>query len=194
MTDSKTLFIRYLSSKVGEADLKECFAGLQGVSDIKIIRNNWKNSCKGYAFATIDGGQKNLEDALNAEIILEGRKLELSEALSESKKSPFLQRQMDYKIHVKNLKKTVNDVALKEFFTQYGEVVNCYVIYNPLTGVSKRFGYVEFFEKESVDKVLAEPQVLFKNKKVVVNRYAPKACLEKQKEGSNLAEWTGPQK
>jgi RNA recognition motif-containing protein len=67
------------------------------------------------------------------------------------------------------------------------------VIYNPHTGASKRFGYVEFFEKESVDKVLAEPQVLFLNKKVVVNRYAPKAYLEKQKEGSILAARTGSQ-
>ena len=191
MTESKTLFVGYLSSKVGESDLQDCFAGLEGVSDIKIIRNHQKNSCKGYAFVTIDGGQKNLEDALNAEIFFEGRKLELSEALCESKKFTYLQRQVDHKIHVKNLKKTVNDVALKEFFSQYGEVVNCYVIYNPHTGASKRFGYVEFFEKESVDKVLAEPQVLFQNKKVVVNRYAPKAYLEKQKEGSLLAARTG---
>jgi RNA recognition motif-containing protein len=77
---------------------------------------------------TIHGCQKNLEDVLNAEIFFEGRKLELSEALCDSKKSAYLQRGMDYKIHVKNLKKTVNDVALKEFFTQYGEVVKCYVI------------------------------------------------------------------
>jgi cold shock CspA family protein len=111
MTDSKTLFVGYLSSKVGEADLQACFAGLQGVSDIKIIRNHWKNSCKGYAFINIEGGQKNLEDALNADIFFEGRKLELTEAICESKKSTFLQHQVEHKIHVKNLKKTVNDIS-----------------------------------------------------------------------------------
>jgi RNA recognition motif-containing protein len=111
MTDSKSLFVGYLSSKVGEADLQVCFAGLQGVSDIKIIRNHWKNSCKGYAFINIEGGQKNLDDALNADIYFEGRKLELTEALCESKKSTYLQRQVEHKIHVKNLKKTVNDIA-----------------------------------------------------------------------------------
>jgi RNA recognition motif-containing protein len=40
MTDFKTLYVGYLSSKMCEADLQECFAGFRGVSEIKFIRNH----------------------------------------------------------------------------------------------------------------------------------------------------------
>lgn len=165
-----------------EADLKKCFSPICTLTDIKIIRNQWKNSCKGYAFVTIADGEENLEKVLSARLYLDGKMLDLSEAISETNKSSYIQKQMEHKIHVKNLRKTVNDAALKEFFNQYGEVVNCYVIYNPHTGASKRFGYVEFVNSESVDKVLAEPEVLFLKKRVVVNRYAQKKIYPRETE------------
>ena len=51
-------------------------------------------------------------------------------------------------IYVGNLPYSVNDSALQELFSQYGNVSSARVIIDRFTGNSKGFGFVEMPEKE----------------------------------------------
>lgn len=65
------------------------------------------------------------------------------------------------KIFVGGLSWDTTDEKLKDFFSQFGHVINACVMKNPETGRSRGFGFVSFQEPESVQNVLsAGPQIL----------------------------------
>jgi RNA recognition motif-containing protein len=169
-----TIFVGSLVSTATESRLRESLSHLKGIGHIKIVRRDDAKFCKGYAFVSIDGGAENFKAALITPIYYDGRRLDTSIAQGGSFKAISMKRQMDHKLHVKSLPKFFNDEELNEAFSRYGELHNAYVIYNPHTHVSKRFGYVEFKSREALEKVLAMPEILIGDKKIIVSRFIHK--------------------
>src|SRR6476659_11473371 len=59
-------------------------------------------------------------------------------------------------IYVSNLSFNVQDVDLREFFTEYGEVSSAKVITDKFTGKSRGFGFVEMPDTEAAQKAITE--------------------------------------
>jgi RNA recognition motif-containing protein len=96
---------------------------------------------------------------------------------------------MEHKLHVKSLNKACNDQDLTEFFSEFGEVKKAFVIYNPQNGSSKRFGYVEFEEKEALELVMQAPQLKIGNKKITVSRFIPKGSNHLQNMQNSIPQY-----
>jgi len=118
---------------------------------VKICRDQ-NNFCKGYAFITISGGKVNLKKALSMKACIEGRQLDVTLAHGLELRNSTIQRQKLHKIFVKNLPLEFDDKSLANLFLKYGTVKKAYVIYHYNTKISKRYGYVEFLDADSVDK------------------------------------------
>ena len=60
------------------------------------------------------------------------------------------------KVYVGNLDFGVDDEALKNLFTSYGEIEEAIVIKDKFSGRSKGFGFITFKEDESAKKAISE--------------------------------------
>jgi len=60
------------------------------------------------------------------------------------------------------------------FFARYGTVVSAQVQRDPVTGRSRGFGFVTFADKESCDKVIAEPNLSLDGRKMEIKYAVPK--------------------
>jgi len=57
-------------------------------------------------------------------------------------------------ILVRNLPRNLTEADLKEMFAPFGEIASCHLVMDEKSGSSKGFGFVEFFDDESVNKAI----------------------------------------
>lgn len=78
-------------------------------------------------------------------------------------------------IYVGNLPKTTNDDAVRNLFSQYGEVTEIKLIKEPYSGQLRGFGFVEMPNRqealEAIDKLNG---ALLEDNKLIVNQARPK--------------------
>ena len=60
------------------------------------------------------------------------------------------------KLYVGNLPYSVNDDALKEMFSSYGNVLSASIIMDRMSGRSKGFGFVELEDDAEAQKAISE--------------------------------------
>lgn len=58
-----------------------------------------------------------------------------------------------YKLYVGNIPWTVSHKELRLYFSKFGPVANCMVIFDKKTGLSKNYGFVTFSTKETYENV-----------------------------------------
>lgn len=82
------------------------------------------------------------------------------------------------KIFVGGLSRDTGDDELRDYFMNYGNVVECMVKRDPNTGHSRGFGFVTFKEPSGVDKVLAERQHTLQGKVIDPKRAQARGSVE----------------
>ena len=63
---------------------------------------------------------------------------------------------MEAKVYVGNLPFSVDDAALKELFSSFGDITEAVVIKDKFSGRSKGFGFVTFSDEEGSKKAISE--------------------------------------
>ena len=188
----KKLFIGCLTNTVVEDQLWKSFDDIEGVSDIKVFFDE-NNKCAGFAFLTIKGTKENFNKALNKKVYLNGRFLDIKVAHNMNFRNSTINWQRDHKIFVKNLPMSVSDQKMFDSFSKFGEVSKAYVIIDQNTGLSKRFGYVEFVKSETVDEILKKDTYhrVF-GTKVYISRFLPRQLQRCNNEVKNPKLETSP--
>lgn len=120
-----------------------------------------------------------------------GRQVEVNQAIKKNEDTPEnIKAKALKKIFVGGLTDQADRDALYFHFSQFGEVANAYVIYDPNTKQSKStlcspdFGYVEFLHQEDANSVLSHKHHAILGKKVSLQLFKTKdeQCRATQKQ------------
>ena len=168
---SPTLYAGDLHADVTEATLYDIFQALGPIQSIRVCRDRVTRCSLGYAYINLAGVQ-DAERALasmnyfsGAQIF--GKPLRLMWNIHD----PSSRRQGEGNIFVKGLAKEIDNKALHDTFSQFGEVLSCKVV-SDREGASLGYGFVHFVEvasaKEAITKVNG---MLLKGSKVDVGEF-----------------------
>jgi RNA-binding protein Musashi len=64
------------------------------------------------------------------------------------------------KLFVGGLKRATTREAIKAHFSQFGEVLECNLVKDPISQVSRGFGFITFTHPKAVDRVMKQDHFL----------------------------------
>ncbi|KAF8925965.1 Protein phosphatase PP2A regulatory subunit B, partial [Dissophora ornata] len=169
-TASASLYIGELDPSVNEAMLFEMFNSVGPVASIRVCRDAVTRRSLGYAyvnFHNVADGERALE-TLNYTLI-KNRPCRIM----WSQRDPALRKTGTGNIFIKNLDGTIDNKALHDTFSAFGNILSCKVATED--GQSKGYGFVHYETHEAAENAIKHVNgMLLNDKKVFVGHHISK--------------------
>merc|ERR1711976_452141 len=166
-----SLYVGDLAKDVTEAMLFEKFSSAGPVLSIRFCRDMISRMSLGYAYVNFQqpADAETALDTMNFDV-LKGKPIRIM----WSQRDPSLRRSGVGNVFIKNLDKTIDNKAMYDTFSAFGNILSCKVAQDA-SGDSKGYGFVHFETEEAalqaIDKVNG---MLLNDKKVYVGRFIPR--------------------
>jgi len=147
------LFIGGLTIETTETEILNHFSKFGFVFDILIIRNRESHISKGYGFISCNN-INTYQRILSADHVIDGRVIDCHDSFKKTEEPQKFKENANKKIFVGGISLETTDQDLADYFGQFGPIRQAYVIKDPVTKRSKKFGFAIMKKQESVEKVL----------------------------------------
>lgn len=180
---SASLYVGDLSKDVAEATLFEIFSQVGPVASIRVCRDTVTRRSLGYAYV-------NFHNVADAERALDTMNFTTIKdqacRIMWSQRDPSLRRSGVGNIFVKNLDETVDNKALYDTFSLFGNILSCKVATDD-AGESKGYGYVHYETGVSANMAIAKINgMLIAGKQVHVGHFVRRDNRAGQADWTNL--------
>lgn len=186
------LYVGGLPINITEDDLWNIFGQYGDVQDVVIMYEKGTQRQRGFGFVTFyDYNDANYSASLTHSF--EGKTQECKKAKPREHFGDSMQKDPGFKtnrLFIGGLPPELSDREFKEFFSKFGEIKDCVIIPNKETKQSRCFGFVQFVESESVEKIVDRNyDIKINNRLVDIKKAQPKeTCQEliSEKNGADL--------
>ena len=173
-----------LNDSISDEDLKEYFGQYGNVTEVLQLFHKDTDRKKGVGFVTFDDEDPVDKIVLVGAHIIKGRALEAQKAISEKKMNDIRAGMEDdevkkptdptarcmRRLFVRRIQEDTTVEKFKEFYEQFGEVVDAEIPKHKKTGKKASYGFVTFKTLEDTDKCMkARPHVI-EGKEVISRR------------------------
>ena len=166
--DKRTLFINNLPFNVKKEDICKIFEKFGKILDIRIIINPHTQKPRGYAYVEFEDEyivDKVLDS--NQTFVINDRNIIVSKSISVEK----LRNAVKYVAHISNLNFKIKEKDIKELISKEIDIeknLKKIFLCKDDDGKFKGYGFIEFNNKESLDKLLKLDGKVFKGRNLVI--------------------------
>ncbi|OAY78553.1 Polyadenylate-binding protein 2, partial [Ananas comosus] len=166
-----SLYVGDLEFNVTDAQLFDLFNQVGPVVSVRVCRDVNSRRSLGYAYVNFS----NPVDAARAMEVLNFTPLNgKSIRIMYSNRDPTLRKSGAANIFIKNLDKSIDNKALHDTFSSFGNILSCKVAMDPF-GQSKGYGFVQFDHEEAAQNAINKLNgMLLNDKKVYVGPFLRK--------------------
>lgn len=161
--DEGKMFIGGLNWETTDESLTNYFAQFGEVLECTVMRDHFSGKSRGFGFLTFRD-PKCVNAVMAKEHYLDGKIIDPKRAI------PREEQDKTSKIFVGGVGSDVTEEDYKQFFEQYGTVIDAQLMIDKDSGRPRGFGFVTFDSEQAMNTILAQPLLILKDKPIEVKR------------------------
>jgi RNA recognition motif-containing protein len=171
----KKLYIAGVSWNTTDDGFLNYFARFGDISEALVMRDRTGKS-RGFGFVTFKDPSI-AEKLQNQHLMLDGRKLDVMDAIPRAEMITAVKTQAPKKLYVAGVSWNTTDDGLFNFFSRFGTVVSAQIQRDRAGGKSRGFGFVTFEDPSSAEKVLAEQALSLDGRRLEIKAAVPRGLV-----------------
>ncbi|KAJ0576438.1 putative RNA recognition motif domain, nucleotide-binding alpha-beta plait domain superfamily [Helianthus annuus] len=169
------LFVGGIAWETSEESFSNYFSNYGELTDSVIMMDKITGRPRGFGFVTF-ANASDADKVLEQDHVIDGRPVEVKRTVPrENTQGGSRGVSRTKKIFVGGIPLTLMEDELKEYFSNYGDILEHQIMLDHVTGRSRGFGFVTFDSEDAVDKIFADGQLHeLGGKQVEIKRAEPK--------------------